>query len=173
MKRLQLNVDLLGQLKDVGLFHYLSDDEKRQLISNCELFEYAKDEKVVTQGEVSSCFFVVFSGTLNVTVKDNTGKEVFISSIGAGDFFGEAGIFTNAQRTANVAPATDSAGILRIDRNAFFDFVKQYPTAGVKMLMLFINGLLKKLSDSNKELAMTRSSVLDQSAIDSFLQNMR
>jgi CRP-like cAMP-binding protein len=96
----------------------------------------------------------------------------FLSCIGEGEFFGEAGIFSNAKRMANVV-AAEASQIISIGRNDFFSFISRHSSAGVKILMVFVNGLLKKLSESNKELAYERRNVLDQSAIDQFLQDMK
>jgi len=116
----------------------------------------------------------IFQYLNNVTVKDSSsGNEVFLSVIGEGEFFGETGVYNNAKRTANVSAAIDGCEILRIDRSDFFNFISGHTAAGVKILMIFVSGLLKKLNDSNKELAYERRNVLDQSAIDQFLQNLK
>lgn len=161
-----------SKFSNISIFRYLNDDERQQLLNICEIFEYYKGEKIVAKDEVSSCFYAVLSGTLNVTVQDSSGKEIFLACIREGEFFGEAGIFSDARRTADVS-ATDTAEILSIGRNDFFSFISKYPKAGVKILMLFVNGLLKKLNDSNKELAFQRKTVMDQSAIDQFLKNLK
>jgi CRP/FNR family cyclic AMP-dependent transcriptional regulator len=175
MRRLQMGEMnwALSKLGNISIFHYLTDEERKHLLNISEIFEYNKDETIVTLGEISICFYAILSGTVNVTVPDiNTGKEVFLSCIGEGEFFGEAGIFSNAKRTANVS-AAETAEIISIGRNDFFSFISRHPSAGVKILMVFVNGLLKKLSESNKELAYERRNVLDQSAIDQFLQDMK
>jgi CRP/FNR family cyclic AMP-dependent transcriptional regulator len=108
MKKLMLG-DIsyaLSKLGNISIFQYLTDDERKQLLDICEIFEYHKGEKIVSKGEVSSCFYAVLSGTLNVTVQDDAGKEIFLARIGEGEFFGEAGIFSDARRTADVS-ATD------------------------------------------------------------------
>ncbi len=175
MRRLQLG-DInwaLSKLGNISIFHYLTDDERKFLLNISEIFEYDQDERIINYGEISACFYAILSGKVNVSVPDaNTGKEVFLSCIGEGEFFGEAGIFSNAKRTANVI-AAETSKIISIGRNDFFSFISRHPSAGVKILMVFVNGLLKKLNDSNKELAFERRNVLDQSAIDQFLQNMK
>lgn len=173
MKKLQLGdiASSLALINGISLFRYLADPEKRELLNISEIWEFEKGEKIITQGETSTCVFAVISGLVNVTVKDrnNPDKEIFLSCIGEGEFFGEAGIFYDTKRSADVSPA-DKAVILRIGRYEFFKFIKQDAPAGVKILMLFVNGLLKKLNDSNKELAFERRTTLDQSAIDLFFQ---
>jgi CRP/FNR family cyclic AMP-dependent transcriptional regulator len=162
---------LLTKINSTSIFRYLADPEKRELLNISEVWEYQPGEKIITQGETSSCFYAVISGTVNVTVPNKeTGKEIFLSCIGVGEFFGESGIFYDTKRTADVAPV-DKAEILRIGRYDFFNFIKKDSAAGVKILMLFVNGLLKKLNDSNKELAFERRTILDQAAIDLFFQN--
>ena len=163
---------ILSKVGEISIFHYLTVDQKWKLLNICEVFEYGPGEVITTEGEVGSCFYAILSGAVNITVNDSkTGKEVFIAATGAGDFFGEAGIFTDIKRTATVS-AVDTSEILHIPRDNFFNYINAYSAAGVKILMLFVNGLLKKLYDSNKELAFVRRDVLDQTAIDQYLQNL-
>lgn len=175
MRRLQFDEinNIISKLGTISIFHYLTDDEKWELLKICEIFQYEQDERIISQGETGTCFFAVLSGAVNVSAYDaGSGKEVFLSGIGEGEFFGEAGIFRNSKRTANVSAAT-TAEIILIERSDFFKYISKFTSAGVKILMLFIDGLLKKLSDSNKELAFERRDVMDQSAIDQFLQAIR
>lgn len=161
---------LLAKLGAINIFQYLTDDEKWELLKICEIIQYEQDERIISQGEIGTDFFAVLSGAVNVSALDNvSGKEVFLSGIGEGEFFGEAGIFRNTKRTANVSAATTTE-IICIKREDFFKFISKFTSAGVKILMLFIDGLLKKLIVSNKELAFERREVMDQSAIDQFLQ---
>lgn len=163
---------ILSKVGEISIFHYLTVDQKWKLLSICEVFEYEPGEVITTEGEIGACFYAILSGAVNITVNDaKTGKEVFIAATGAGDFFGEAGIFTDIKRTATVS-AVETSEILHIPRENFFNYINAYSAAGVKILMLFVNSLLKKLYDSNKELAFVRRDVLDQTAIDHFLENL-
>ncbi len=158
------------KVDNVSIFQYLSDNERRQLLSICDVLEYYKGDRIITQDEVSSSFFVVLLGSLKVTVTDPSGAEIFISYIQEGDFFGETGIFSDAKRTANVSPV-DTAQILRIGREDFFHFIRMYPHAGVKLLMLFVYGLMKKLNESNQGLvALERKTVINPGEVEYFFK---
>lgn len=175
MRKLQFSdVDnILSKIDKINIFHYLTDDEKWELLGICNIFEYNPEEKIISQGETGACFYTILTGTVNVTALNaSSGKEVFLSVIGEGDFFGEAGIFRDSIRTANVCAATTTQ-LICIERSDFFKFICMFTSAGVKILMLFIDGLLRKLNDSNKELAFERREVLDQSALDQFLQTIK
>lgn len=152
---------LMSKIDKISIFQYLDENDKKMLLKFAHYFEYDKDERIVTQGEVSYCFYAVISGHLNVTINGENGKQVQISSINEGDFFGETGIFYDGQRTANVS-ALDTAQVLMIGRNDLFTFIRMYPKAGVNLLMLFVHGLIKKLNSSNKQLAGERKATLDK-----------
>lgn len=163
---------ILSKVGDISLFHYLHVDEKWDLLSLCDIFEYSPGEKIISQGETGTSFYAILSGSVNVTINEkNNDKDIFLNTIGAGDFFGESGIFSNLKRTANVI-AANTTEILCIPRNSIFTFINMNPQAGVKVLMIFIDGLMKKLTETNKELAIGRREVMDQSAIDQFLHEM-
>ena len=99
-------------------------------------------------------------------------KEVFICAIGAGDLFGEAGIFINMKRTAHVH-AAEPTTIARISRKALLGFVHDDPPNGVKLLMLIIYNLLRKLRGANQEIAYERKSDIDQDDIDAIVAGLQ
>ncbi len=152
---------LQAKVDKISIFKYLDDSEKKILSKFAHFHEYYKDERIITQGETSYSFYALVSGKLNVTINGENGKQILISHINEGEFFGETGIFDDGQRTATVS-ATDTAQVLVIERNDFFCFIRMYPKAGVKLLMLFVNGLIKKLNASNQELVVERETVFDK-----------
>jgi len=79
-------------------------------------------------------------------------------------------MFVNFKRTASII-AFDNVEILRIDRNAFIEFVKKYPSSGIKMLMIIIHTLLTKLRIANQELSYERTTHIEQGEIDQFIED--
>ncbi len=154
--------NLMTRVYKIKIFQYLDDNEKKMLLNIADYFEYHKDEKIITQGEISYCFYAVITGELNVSINGENGNQVQVSTIHAGDFFGENGIFTDSQRrTANISPV-DNALILRIGRDDFFNFIRMYPKAGVNILMLIVHGLMKRLSTANKELVNEKEDLVEK-----------
>lgn len=152
---------LQAKIDKISIFQYLDDSEKKNLLRFTHFHEYRKDEKIITQGETSYSFYALISGKLDVTINGENGKQLLISHINEGEFFGETGIFDDGQRTATVS-AADTVQVLVIERNDFFCYIRMYPKAGVKLLMLFVNGLLKKLNASNKELVVEKETTLNK-----------
>ncbi len=160
----------VSSMKSVVTFKYFGDEAIRDLLSKSEVLRFAEGDTIIREGEKSPYFFAVLEGTVNVTVHDGA-KEVFISTIGRGDVFGEAGIFLSVKRTANVASASAST-LFRIHRDSLLRFIKERPSEGVKFLMIIIYSLLKKLRDANQELAFERKSDFQQDDIDSMVRSI-
>ena len=107
---------------------------------------------------------------MEVTVQEKK-RSVYICTIGAGEVFGEAGLFIRVKRTDNI---TTSGGtvLLRIRREEFNQFIRKYPSTGNKLLMVIIYSLLRKLRSANQELAFERSSDVEQSDIDEIVKGL-
>ena len=161
---------LYAQLRKSMLFKYLEDDVLKEFLAVADIVHYKADDRIIAEGEVSSYLYTVLEGTVNVLVKEQSGNEVYIGAIGEGDIFGEAGIFLSVKRTANIV-SSDNTVLLRITRDVLLEFVHKYPGAGVKMLLIIIYSLLRKLRESNQELAFERKSVIGQDDIDTIVEN--
>jgi CRP-like cAMP-binding protein len=153
------------------IFRYLKPDEMKKIIAISRFLHFKKGEKISAKGDLSQSLCAVLQGTVNVAVPEENGGSVFISSIGAGDVFGEAGIFLRVMRTADVVSA-DASVIQMIGREDMIGFIKSHPEAGIKILMLIIYSLLKKLKEANLELAFERKADINQSDIDTMVEEI-
>ena len=127
----------ITKLKKILMFRYLTDESLREIVRISDVVNYKRDGLIISEGEVSPYLYAILDGAVNVSVRKDEGQEVFLGVIGAGDVFGEAGIFLSAKRTANVV-STENTSILRISRTDLLDFIKKHPRAGVKILMVLI-----------------------------------
>jgi CRP-like cAMP-binding protein len=160
----------LPKLKKVALFKYFDDDAIQDFFNRAEVHSFKEGETIISEGEASPYFYAVLDGSVNVTTRDGA-KTVFLSTIGEGSIFGEAGIFMNVKRTANVESATGTV-LLRNHRSHLMQFIKERPADGVKFLMIVVYTLLKKLRDTDMELAFERKSDVAQDEIDSMVREI-
>jgi len=162
-------------LEDIGkiiTFRFLSKPELLEIISLGELELYEDREPIIHQGESTQSFFAVIRGSVEVSVRESAGKNVYICTIGASEVFGEAGLFMEVKRTANVVSLGDAI-IFKLPRRKMINFIKEHPVAGNKILMIIIYSLLKKLKKANQELAFERQSDADQSDIDAIVRDFK
>jgi len=156
------------KIKEILLFKFLSEREIDDLMTMCEIQVYDEGEQIVTEAEVEQAFYAIIAGSVEVDVNENRRKNVYICTIGAGEVFGEAGMFMKVKRTANVNSLSETT-LLHITRKSFIQFIKKYPTTGNKLLMVIVYSLLKKLRAANQELAFERKFDVQQDDVDAIV----
>lgn len=152
-------------------FRYLNDVELDRLLGIAAIIEYGQDEVIVQEGEIEQQFFGILEGTVAVSVHEGEGKDVFICSLGVGDVFGEAGFFMNIKRTASVV-ALGKTVVIRLNREDIASLIREEPTAGSKIFLTTIYGLLRKLRAANQELAYERKADMNQDDIDDLVSRL-
>ena len=115
-------------LKRIPLFSGCSKSELRALASSADELDLRDGTVLTREGRPGREFFVLISGTAQVT-KD--GKE--IAQLGAGQWFGEIALLTNAPRTATVT-ATAAMDVLVITDRRFKTVVETMPSIALKIL---------------------------------------
>ena len=157
-------------MREIVVFRFLSDAEILDLLAHAEALELEEGEIIVKEGELSPYLYGIAEGTVAVSVGEE-GKEVYVNSLGAGDVFGEAGIFMSVPRTATVT-AQGRTVIVKLHRIELSAFLKRHAESGNKMLLVFIYGLLRKLRLANQELAYERKSDMGQEDVDAMVANL-
>jgi CRP/FNR family cyclic AMP-dependent transcriptional regulator len=164
------NSKFVSDIRKILFFKFISDSEVSDVARISEFLHFSRGERIIAEGDVQQYIFAVVRGAVNVLVREESGKDIFICTIGEGDVFGEAGIFLNVRRTANITSAEETI-LLRIARNDFLGFIRSHLETGTKMLMLIIYSLIKKLRDANQEIAFERKSDISQEDIDSIISD--
>ena len=159
---------LLPVMKQSYMFRHLSEPETLQVLEASSNFEFAKDEKIIREHEPSDVLYLISKGSVRVTVTEGD-REVYICTLGEGDVFGEAALFVNLKRTANVVASDDGVQVLSIGRKEFLQYLRAQPSAGIKVLFMVIYSLLRKLREANLELAYERKGDANQDDIDKMM----
>jgi CRP-like cAMP-binding protein len=89
-------------LKNVPLFADLDSRELDQISSSMRERRFAAGDTVTQEGAGGAGFFVVESGSAEVTV-DGAPR----GTIGPGDYFGEIALLTGSDRTATITATSD------------------------------------------------------------------
>ena len=153
------------------IFRYVGQERRDEILRLSEVLRFSEGDVIVREGDQSDHVFLVINGQVSVTVKDAREDPVYLCTIGEGEIFGEAGIFLKTARTANVV-SLGEARVLRLHRKDLLDFIKRDPSTGIKVLMIIIYGLLKKLRETNQELAFERKADMGQEDIDDLVESL-
>ena len=103
----------LDAIRRVPLFAELDDDELAQVARLFKQRTFAPGETVAKEGSGGAAFYLIESGTANVTV---AGRER--AALGPGDYFGEIALIDEGARSATIT-AVEELGCYGL---TFWDF---------------------------------------------------
>jgi DHA3 family macrolide efflux protein-like MFS transporter len=92
----------------LGTFARLSPEQRQAFVADATVREVPAGTRIVQHGEVASSAYFVLDGAAAAGVPEEGGGYRGLSTMGAGDFFGEIAALTGSPRTADVVADTDS-----------------------------------------------------------------
>ena len=104
----------------------MKEEEIRSLESALEWCHVSQGDQLIKQGELEHSMYIVLSGRLQVTVKEDNAKERPVLEISTGETVGEMALFNNDVRTASVYALVDSL-LVRISKETFFSTMARFP----------------------------------------------
>jgi CRP-like cAMP-binding protein len=105
-------------LRNVPIFSELSDPDIATLARVATRRRYPKDTVVFFENEEGDFFFMILEGRIKVTILGDDGREIILSVLGGGDFFGEMALLDNEPRSAT-AIAIEESELLSLHRTDF------------------------------------------------------
>ena len=127
-------------LKRVPLFEELSDDELDALSQVALLRTFPKDRVVIMAEEEGDSLFVIHDGQVKGSMVSEDGREVILSILGEGNFFGEMSLLDGHPRSANVT-TTQETELLMVRRADFLRFIQKSPKTAIKLLSVLASRL--------------------------------
>jgi CRP-like cAMP-binding protein len=142
-------------LRRIPIFQSLSDVQIAKLAKLTTLRLCRKDEVIFYEDEEGDFLFVILQGRVKVTLLGipdrftrGYGREVVLSILAAGDFFGEMALVDNEPRSATAVAVEDSQ-LLCLHRNDFQGSISDW--RGVVQALL--RSLTARLRRANHQLA--------------------
>ena len=89
-------------LKNVPMFASFPDEPLRVLATVVTRRSATRGTTIMAAGGPIDSLYIVISGRLKVMMSDSEGKEVILSILGSGEFFGEMGLIDDSPRSATV-----------------------------------------------------------------------
>ena len=124
------NTQLLGQ---VSIFQELPGDTIADLAKRVWHKQAEAGSVIVSQEDAGDALFVIAKGKVKIVLYGETGREIILSIMKAGDFFGEMSLLDRQPRSANVVAVEDSE-LFTLDREAFQTHLTQHPSTAMAIL---------------------------------------
>jgi len=120
-------------LREIPLFSRLDDKALGNLEKAAIKRAYPKNTILISKGDKSDQLFVVLKGKLKVSITDASGKEIIMSLLGAGDYFGEMAMIDGESRSATIV-TTQASEVMTISRDDFHRTLMSSPELMFELL---------------------------------------
>lgn len=104
-------------------FPYLPEQILRDVTQKLRTRRCAAGETILRQGDLPDRFYIITRGEVTVSRRGQSGEEVELATLSAGQYFGEIGLLSHVPRTASVRART-AVELLVLDREAFKKIVE-------------------------------------------------
>ncbi len=139
-------------LRNVPLFKGFNDDHIANLAKLVKVQAFGGEEIIFNQEDKGDALFIIQAGRIKVSLFSEAGKEIILSILREGDFFGEMALIDGEPRSANVT-SIDPTELLILERVDFMNYLKQSPDLSL-MLLVEMSQRLRIADDKIGSLAL-------------------
>ncbi|HQR86829.1 MAG: hypothetical protein B7Y59_11190 [Burkholderiales bacterium 35-55-47] len=139
--------DVLSAVSGLSLFEGLDEHVLRQVAQSAEFRTLEREEWVIHKGERGAHLFFLLMGRLQVIDSTEEGREIGISFLKPGDYFGELSVIDGLPRNASVV-ATSKSRLLALRRSMALELFHNQP--------LVVERVLSRLANTVRESSFQR-----------------
>lgn len=129
-------------LRQVLLFDCLTDDEIEVLARVAGSQKFSKNALVILAEDEGDAFFLIKKGRVKVSVTGNDGREIILSQLGPGEYFGELSLLDGKPRSADVT-TLDPSELLVLRRQDFLTVIQKHSAIPVHLMITLASRLRK------------------------------
>jgi len=116
----------------IPLLDDLDGEEKQQLFLGADQIASGPGDVLLNKGDGGTSMYLILEGAIEVSLKHRHQRRV-LTTLGAGQLFGEAAFLMQTPRTADVTAIADTL-LLSISNQAFDDLSETSPSVAIKVL---------------------------------------
>ncbi len=139
-------------LAGVPLFEPLDPPTRSALAARVDVERYPAGKVVFSRGDPGESMYVVLTGEVQISVKNDTGETIVVERAQAGDFFGEISLLDRGPRTATALVIKDLEAAV-VDRGDLEALIEARPDAAY----MFLTAMGKRLRETARLLRGTAS----------------
>lgn len=156
--------DVRSVLRGNILFQDLSDRELRFVEGLVHLRRYHSGETVFRQGEVGVGMYLIIKGRIEIFITDSSAytdeaKDIYITQLVHGDFFGELALVEENGRRTATAIARDETILIGFFKPDLIEILTRNPTTGIKIVMRLAEVLGRRLKETTDKVSDLRQAL--------------
>src|SRR6266487_2467207 len=131
----------IDTLRQVPLFESLDDEAAGELCHLLESIDCKAGAFLFRAGEKGDAMYIIERGKVRICVRTTDGREMTLTELGRGDFFGEMALLLDGQRRSADALVAEDARLAVLSREHFLSFMRSNPDVALEMLTALANRL--------------------------------
>lgn len=135
-------------LRRVKVLADFDDSHLTRFVDFMEVQNARQFADIVKQGQPGDAMYLVLEGELRVRIMIS-GKESVLTTLNAGDFFGEISLFDHGPRSADVIANKDSI-LLKVSASSFQKLMDEAPELAAPFLLAMGRTLTSRIRADNK-----------------------
>jgi len=139
-------------LKNIPLFADLDDHELQAIGAHAATKTYPKNSVIINEGDETNSMYIIQSGKVKAFLSNEDGKEVILTIMKPGDYFGELSILDSAPRSASIMTLEPSKFSI-ISKEDFDKTMDAHPEIARKLVSR-LTRMVRRLTDSVRNLAL-------------------
>src|SRR2546430_487165 len=131
----------IDTLRHVPLFGSLDDEAAAELCHLLESLDCKAGTSLFRAGDQGDAMYIIERGKVRICVRASDGKEVTLTELGRGDFFGEMALLDGQRRRSADAVVAEEARLAVLSREHFLSFMRGSSDIALEMLTALANRL--------------------------------
>lgn len=131
-----------------SLLHILRKSDLNVLKRNGQQRLCTKNTLIIDEGDRPNCAYVINSGKVKVFLRGEQGKEIVLSILKEGGYFGEMSLIDKEECSAAVMAMEDTE-LTVINHKNFWDCMHSHPEIAERIML----GLVTRLREANKKIS--------------------
>lgn len=124
----------------------IQDEELISLSSHATLQSFPRNKIIIHEGDRTDSVYIIHSGRVKVFLYGRNGKEIDLTVLGPGEYFGEM-VLDNGPRSASIM-TIEACQFFIVPQPVFRDFVAKHPEFAMRLIKTLIyraRGLLNNV----------------------------
>lgn len=135
-------------IKKNSLFNCLNENELAAFADVSIIKNFPKNTILFSEGDHTDSIYIVCTGKVKVTIIDQQGKEIILSLLGPGEYFGEMAALVDGETRSACVMTREASQLLILSKDVFKNILSTHSDVVFKLL----KESLDRLKEANKKI---------------------
>ena len=156
--------DVLSALKSNHLFKDLTEREFALIQNVVHIRKFHAGESIFRQGEAGVGMYMIVKGRVEIFVSDANAvsedfRDIFITQLNDGDFFGELSLVEDNSRRTATAISREESSLIGFFKPDLDEILGRSPSTGVKIIYRLAEILGRRLKETTAKVSELRTAL--------------